>query len=90
MKNPLLLVEVLLQSTLAYDLGGKLELNKQIPSLKQVVFVNQHKPWAISYVRSEAPGLWLSTSAHNLTESIIILDNEVALSAIYKKFTFAS
>ena len=88
-KNPVLLIEVLSQSTLAFDLGEKLELYKQIPALKQVLFVSQHKPWVISYVRSETPGLWLNTSAHTLAESISVLENEVALSAIYKKFTFA-
>ncbi len=88
-KNPVLLVEVLSQSTLAYDLGEKLELYKQIPALQQVLFVSQHKPWVISYVRSDTPGLWLNTSAHNLTESVTVLENAVALSAIYKKFTFA-
>ncbi len=88
-KNPRLLVEVLSQSTMAYDLGEKLELYKQIPSLKQILFVSQHKPWVISYVRADTPGLWLNTSAHNLTESIAILENEVKLSAIYKKFVFA-
>ncbi|WP_018619625.1 hypothetical protein [Spirosoma luteum] len=51
--------------------------------------MSQHKPWVISYVRSDTPGLWLNTSAHNLTESVTVLENAVALSAIYKKFTFA-
>lgn len=88
-KNPVLLVEVLSQSTQAYDLGEKLELYKQIPVLQQVLFVSQHKPWVISYRRSETPGLWLNTSAHSLTESVPVLGNDVALSAIYKKFTFA-
>ncbi|WP_020602806.1 Uma2 family endonuclease [Spirosoma spitsbergense] len=88
-KNPVLLIEVLSQSTLAFDLGEKLELYKQIPGLKQVLFVSQHKPWVISYVRADTPGLWLNTSAHNLTESVPVLGNDVALSAIYKKFPFA-
>ena len=88
-KNPVLLVDVLSQSTQAYDLGEKLELYKQIPALQQVLFVSQHKPWVISYVRSDTPGLWLNTSAHNLNESVTAFSNAVALSAIYKKFTFA-
>lgn len=87
-KNPVLLIEVLSQSTLAFDLGEKLELYKQIPALQQVLFVSQYKPWVISYVRSETPGLWLNTSAHSLTELVFVLGKEVALSAIYKKFTF--
>lgn len=89
MKNPVLLIEVLSKSTLAFDLGEKLEIYKQIPALQQVLFVSQHKPWVISYVRSDTPGLWLNTSAHALTEAVSVLGNEVALSAIYKKFAFA-
>ncbi len=89
-KNPVLLVEILSNSTLAFDLGEKLELYKQIPSLQQVLFVSQHKPWIISYVRSETPGVWLNTSVHELTDSIAVLNNDVPLRSIYKKTDFAN
>lgn len=88
-KNPVLLVEVLSKSTLAFDLGEKLEIYKQIPALQQVLFVSQDKPWVMSYVRADTPNVWLNTSAHDLTDSITVLDNDVLLSSIYRKFLFA-
>lgn len=87
-KNPALLVEVLSKSTLAFDLGEKLEIYKQIPALQQVLFVSQHKPWIISYRRTDTPNAWLNTSANDLGETITVLQNEVKLSDIYRKFTF--
>ena len=88
-KNPVLLVEVLSKSTMAFDLGEKLEIYKQISALQQVLFVSQDKPWVMSYVRTDTPNVWLNTSAHDLTESIAVLDNDVLLSSIYRKFQFA-
>ncbi len=87
-KNPIVVVEVLSDSTLAYDLGEKLELYKQVPSLQQILFVSQHKPWVISYLRSETPGVWLNTSAHALTENVPVLDKSTTLADIYRKITF--
>jgi len=93
-KNPVLLVEVLSKSTLAFDLDGstpgeQLELYKQISTLQQVLFVSQDKPRVMSYVRTDTPNVWLNTSVHDLTESIAVLDNDVLLSSIYRKFLFA-
>jgi Uma2 family endonuclease len=87
-KNPVLIVEVLSDSTMAFDLGDKLEIYKQIPSLQQVLFVSQHKPWVISYTRTPNPTEWLNTSVNAIVDSITVLDNTVALADIYKKFTF--
>ena len=87
-KNPILIIEVLSESTMAFDLGEKLEIYKQIPSLQQVLFVSQHKPWVISYTRTPNPTEWLNISVHAIAESITVLDNTVALADIYKKFTF--
>lgn len=88
-QNPELVVEVLSDSTMKFDLGDKLESYKQIPALRQVLFVSQEKPWVSSFVRSETPGVWLNTSAHALTERVPVLDTEVTLAAIYKKMKFA-
>lgn len=88
-KNPVLLIEVLSESTQAFDLGEKLELYKRIPSLKQVLFVSQQQPWVSSYERSEKPGVWLNTSAHALTETIAVLHQDVTLAQVYKKMKFS-
>ena len=87
-KNPEVIVEVLSKSTMAYDLGDKLETYKQVPGLQQILFVGQHKPWVSSYVRAETPGAWLNTSFHALTDSVQVLNKDVSLASIYKKFKF--
>ncbi len=86
--NPVLVVEVLSKSTMAFDLGDKLETYKQIPSLQQILFVGQDKPWVSSYVRADVPGLWLNTSFHALNDSVKVLGKPASLTAIYKKIKF--
>ena len=87
--NPVLVVEVLSKSTMAFDLGDKLESYKQIPALQQILLVGQDKPWVSSYVRADAPGLWLNTSFHALSDSVQVLSRSASLAAIYKKIKFA-
>ena len=87
-QNPELIVEVLSKSTMAYDLGDKLKSYKQVPSLRQVLFVSQHKPWVSSYIRSEMSDVWLDQSFHALTDSVQVLNKAVSLANIYKKFKF--
>jgi Uma2 family endonuclease len=87
--NPLLIVEVLSKSTQAFDLTDKLEAYKQLPSLRQVLFVSQEQPWVSSFERSDTPGVWLNRSSHTLTDTIAVLDQSVPLTQIYKKMTFA-
>ncbi len=86
--NPELVVEILSKSTMAYDLNEKLEDYKQIPSLRQVLFVSQHKASVSSYCRTDKPGLWLNISHHALTDEVVLLDKPVSLSTIYRKFRF--
>ena len=87
--NPILVVEILSKSTQAFDLSDKLEAYKQLPALRQVLFVSQEQPSVSSFVRSETPGMWLNTSAHTLTDSIVVLDHGVRLDEVYKKMKFA-
>jgi Uma2 family endonuclease len=87
--NPELVVEVLSKSTMAYDLGDKLDSYKQIPGLRQVLFVSQQKPSVSSYVCSENPAIWLNTSVHSLTDTVAVLGQAVPLSQIYRKYKFA-
>lgn len=86
--NPELVIEVLSKSTMSYDLGDKLDDYQQIPSLQQVLFVNQQKTHVISFVRSEQPDVWLNTRFHALTDAVVVLDKPVLLSTIYRKVKF--
>jgi len=49
--NPWLIVEVLSNSTREFDLSEKLSDYKLIPGLQQVIFAEQGKVWASTYIR---------------------------------------
>jgi Uma2 family endonuclease len=55
--NPVLIVEVLSDSTEAYDRGEKAAHYRHIPSLKEYVLVSQHGPRIEVFRRNEA-GRW--------------------------------
>ena len=55
--NPALLVEVLSDSTEAYDRGEKAAHYRKIPSLKEYVLVAQHQPRVEVFRRNES-GWW--------------------------------
>lgn len=60
--NPTVLVEVLSDSTEAFDRGEKFRHYRQIPSLKAYLLVSQHEPSIELYERS-ADGSWRLTEA---------------------------
>jgi Uma2 family endonuclease len=55
--NPIVLVEVLSDSTEAYDRGEKFAHYRRIPSLKEYVLVSQHEP-RIEVFRRGDDGIW--------------------------------
>jgi Uma2 family endonuclease len=55
--NPVLIVEVLSDSTEAYDRGEKAAHYRHLPSLREYVLVSQHRPHIEVYRRNEA-GRW--------------------------------
>lgn len=55
--NPIVLVEVLSDSTEKYDRGDKFEHYKRIPSLKEYVLLSQHTP-RIEVFRRNDDGSW--------------------------------
>ena len=55
--NPIVLIEVLSDSTEAYDRGAKAAHYRQIPSLREYVLVSQHEPLVEVYRRNEH-GRW--------------------------------
>jgi Uma2 family endonuclease len=56
--NPLLLVEVLSESTRDYDRSGKFAFYKQIPDLQEYVLIESERPRVECYRRT-AGGLWV-------------------------------
>ena len=58
--NPVLVVEVLSDSTEAYDRGAKFAHYRTIPSLQEYVLVSQHEH-KIEHYRRLATGQWVLT-----------------------------
>ena len=68
--NPIVLVEVLSESTEAYDRGQKFHFYRSIPTLQEYVLINARAVAAEVFRKSEA-GLWtLASEAYALDGSI--------------------
>jgi Uma2 family endonuclease len=62
MINPILLVEVLSDSTEAYDRGEKFAHYRRLPSLREYLLLSQHEPRIESF-RKNAQGIWMLAEA---------------------------
>jgi Uma2 family endonuclease len=90
--NPVVIVEVLSESTESYDRGKKFELYRQIPSFREYLIVAQDRPYVEHHVR-EAVGtrVWIMREYTNL-EDIITLGTikvKLSLADIYAKVSFS-
>jgi Uma2 family endonuclease len=86
--NPRIVVEVLSQGTKHYDLVEKLTNYRKIPSLQQVIFVEQYYTQVITYIRKE-DNHWLNIELNDVNDRLPILKSgEIALSDIYLKIKF--
>jgi len=86
--NPTLIVEVLSESTAAYDRGKKFLSYQQIDSLQEYLLVSQDEMLIEHYVRQDND-TWLYTKAIGVEETINLpsIDCKVALRDIYDKVT---
>ena len=85
--NPVLVAEVLSDSTEAFDRGKKFSSYQKIESLREYLLVAQDEHVVEHYLRQE--GGWLYTKAAGLDASLVLpaLDRQIALSDIYNKVT---
>lgn len=60
--NPILIVEVLSDSTEAYDRGEKFGHYRHLPSLREYLLVSQRRPRLESYRKNEQ-GIWMLSEA---------------------------
>lgn len=89
--NPLLLVEVLSESTEAYDRGKKFERYSLLPSLREYVLVNQYEPTVEIYFRDhDRPDDWQYHRETGLDAVLHIqaIDCKIALKEIYHLIQF--
>lgn len=83
--NPTVLIEVLSDSTEAYDRGEKFADYRKLPSLREYLLVAQHTPWIERYVRQGE--VWILTEAEGLESSMAIesIGCTLALREVYDK-----
>lgn len=84
--NPVLIVEVLSDSTAAYDRGKKFLSYQQIPSLREYLLVSQDEYLVEHFLRQDGEA-WLYTKASGLEESLALpsVECEIALRDVYNK-----
>ena len=86
---PALVVEVLSDSTRAFDFVGKLEDYKSVPTLRHVILVDTDAPKIIHWSRPQG-GTWSYRTVEGLGSVLEIADPDVELplSTLYAGLTF--
>lgn len=86
--NPTVVVEILSESTAAFDRGKKFQSYQQIDSLQEYLLVAQDEFLVEHYLKQEM-GHWLYTKVHGLDEVIVLptMKCQLALRDIYSKIT---
>ena len=88
--NPILLIEVLSESTESYDRGKKFQHYRSIESLEEYVLVAQDEARIEKYVR-QGDGFWILSEAVGLDSEIKFdsIDCLIALKEVYDKIDFS-
>lgn len=89
--NPVLLIEVLSDSTESYDRGRKFQHYRSIESLQEYILVSQAEARVEKYVR-HGDGFWLLSEAVGLDSEIEFssIECQIPLSEIYDKIDFSA
>jgi Uma2 family endonuclease len=84
--NPTLIVEVLSESTEAYDRGGKFAHYRKLPSLLEYVLITPTKPHIEHYIR-QPDQRWLLEEAEGLHSTLHLpaIDCHLSLAETYDK-----
>jgi Uma2 family endonuclease len=87
--NPTVLVEVLSESTEAYDRGKKFEHYRQISSLKAYLLVSQREPRIEQFIR-QADGRWVLSEASGMDKNLEIpaLQITISLGEVFAQVKF--
>jgi Uma2 family endonuclease len=87
--NPTLIVEVLSDSTEAYDRGRKFEHYRKLESLAEYVLITQHRPH-VEFYRRQPDQRWVLAESDGLDSSLPLdaIDCELVLAEIYDKVEF--
>ena len=87
--NPILLAEVLSESTENFDRGEKFACYRTISTLQEYILINQYRPHVEQFVK-QSENQWLFTEYCGLEESLRLMSVpvEIALADLYEAFAF--
>ena len=88
--NPNVIVEVLSESTEAYDRGQKFKLYRSLDSLAEYLLISSQQVSAELFTR-QSDGLWLLNAKSSLEDSLDLqsVDCRLRLAALYEKVAFS-
>lgn len=86
LENPNIVVEVLSQGTRDYDLIEKFNNYKKIPSLQQIIFVEQYWTQVMTYIRQ--PNGWFYVEKMDISDVLPVENGQILLTDIYQKIDF--
>ena len=83
--NPILIVEVLSQSTTEYDRGDKFYFYRQIPSLQEYVLIEQGRNVVEVFYKKDRKGLWRISRYEGLDQMIKLqsINIEISMKELY-------
>jgi len=89
--NPVLIIEVLSESTKDYDRGGKFEQYRTFDSFVEYLLVAQDRPHVEHHTR-QSERSWLMQETNNLQDAIELksVPCSLRMTDIYSKITFQS
>lgn len=88
--NPIVIVEVLSDSTKNYDRGEKFRFYRSIQTLQEYILIDQYSVHVEQYYL-EAPNKWVLVEYNQLNDALKFakIDFEISLQDIYRRVTFA-
>ncbi|MFN6540592.1 MAG: Uma2 family endonuclease [Nostoc sp. EkiNYC01] len=87
--NPLIIVEVLSNSTENHDITNKFRFYRSIPTLQEYIMINQYE-YLIEQFNKNAEGQWVLTEYESLDAvlSLKSIDFQISFSDIYEGINF--
>ncbi|OLE53662.1 MAG: hypothetical protein AUG51_12440 [Acidobacteria bacterium 13_1_20CM_3_53_8] len=87
--NPSLIIEVLSESTEAYDRGDKFTHYKSVPTFSEYLLIAQHRPHVTQFVKQDE-GSWLQHEFNDLNAALnlVSLGCELTMTEVYQNITF--
>ncbi|MBL1210607.1 Uma2 family endonuclease [Geminocystis sp. GBBB08] len=87
--NPLLIVEVLSNSTKDYDQNDKFDSYRTLPSLREYILIDQYKYYVKQFTKTPE-NKWLLTDyiGEDATVKLESINLEISLKTLYKKVNF--